>query len=333
MPVTIRDVAKKAGVSVGLVSRYLNGRMTLPEETRGRIDAAVAALRYVPNALARRLTSGASETLGLVTTDIGYPFFAAIASAAEAEAERHGYSLAIFNSRNDEARELAVLDKLRDRQIDGLLFLTNHISGPRLRDRINEDPRVILIDEDVSGAAVPRLFADNHSGGRAAAEHLLDKGHRHMAVVGGPRQMVSTEERLAGFRAALARHGLDVVPELIICGTFQTSFGTEALERLIQHDPVPTAIFAMADMLAIGILRGAKERGLDVPGDLSLVGFDDLENVDLLSPPLTTVRQSPDDLGRQGVRLLLDMIRDPSVAGRVDRVSVSLVPRESVRQL
>ncbi len=330
MRATIRDVAREAGLSVGAVSRYLNGRIELPEHTRKRIDDAVGHLDYTPNAIARRLSAGSSETLGLVTTDISYPFFAEIASFAEAEATALGYSLSVFNSRNDESRELQFLSKLGDRQLDGILLLTNHPGSTELVRRINALKKVVLLDEDVPGVQVPRLFADNERGGRLAARLLIEQRHRRVAFVGGLSGMISVDERLAGFHHEFADAGLTVDPAMILTGRYDEDFGRQAFDRLWRQAVRPTAIFAAADMLAFGVLRAARAAGVRVPQDVSLVSFDDMSFLDLLQPPLTTIRQSAEQFGREGVRVLVDMIAGKPVAATLARVPVELMLRGSV---
>ena len=199
-PSTIRDVAQKAGLSVATVSRYLNKQLRLPPQTAIRVDLAVGKLAFRPNAIARRLSIGASETLGFITSDIAHPFFAAIASAAEAEAMALGYTLAMFNTRNQLTQELNFLSRIDDQQVDGVLFLTNHTDDGRLRDKIARTRHVVLLDEDVAGTTVPKLFADSEGGARLATRHLIASGHRSIAFVAGPRGLRSSRERARGFR-------------------------------------------------------------------------------------------------------------------------------------
>jgi LacI family transcriptional regulator len=328
--VKIRDVAEAAGVSTTSVSRYLNGHIVLPPATASRIDLAVHELGYRPNAIARRLSRGASETLGFVTTDIAYPFFAAVASAAEEEASRLGYSMAIFNSRNDMSRELLFLSKIGDRQVDGMLFMTNHVDDGSLARKIGQSRRVVLLDEDVAGSEAPRVFAANETGGRLATRHLIEQGHTRIAYVSGPTGMISAEERFRGFSAALAEAGLLPDPDLIYFGRYEEDFGTSAFQQFWSIDNPPTAVFATADMLAIGVIKAARASGLEVPGDLSVVGFDDMLHVNLLTPPLTTVRHSATEFGRQGVRLLVDTIKGNPTPDAPIRIPVELIIRDSV---
>jgi LacI family transcriptional regulator len=287
-------------------------------------------LGYRPNAIARRLSRGASETLGFVTTDIAYPFFAAVASAAEAEAAALGYSMAIFNSRNDVSRELLFLSKIEDQQVDGILFMTNHVDDGSLAGKIGQSRRVVLLDEDVAGAPGPRVFAENEWGGRLATRHLLEQGHTRIAYVSGPRGMISAEERFQGFSATLAEAGLPPDPALHFFGSYKEDFGVTAFRRLWSVNKRPTAVFATADMLAIGIIGAARDHGVQVPHDLSVVGFDDMLHVNLLNPPLTTVRHSATEFGRHGVRLLVREIEGGPVPEKPVRIPVELIIRDSV---
>ncbi|RWO96813.1 MAG: LacI family transcriptional regulator [Mesorhizobium sp.] len=326
---TIRNVAHAAGVSVTTVSRHLNGRIKLPAETSERIRAAVAKLEYRPNAIARRLSKGRSETIGLIVSDISYPFFAAIASSAEEEASRLGYSLVMFNSRNIAAKELAFLSRIDDAQVDGILLMTNHPDDGALVEKINACSNVVLVDEDVPGAVAPRLFADNRLGAQLATDHLLAHGHEAIAFVGGPPALLSSRERFGAFKDSLKNSGLRVNPDHVFFGDYDEQSGLRAILQFAALDSPPTAIFASADMLALGILQGCRKLGITVPAELSLVGFDDIRNVDLLDPPLTAIHQSAEEFGRRAVGLLIDHINGAEIPD-VAPVAVKLVVRHSV---
>jgi len=329
-PSTIRDVAQAAGLSTATVSRYLNKRLVLPAKTAIRVDRAVVALGFKPNAIARRLSRGTSETLGFVTSDIAHPFFASIASAAEQEAARLGYTLAMFNTRNQLSQELVFLSRIEDQQVDGILFLTNHPDDGTLRDKIRQCRQVVLIDEDVPETEVPKVFADSEHGARLATRHLIEQGHTRIAFVSGPKGMRSSQERFAGFRQEMSAARLPVDRSLVKFGEYEEEFGVHAFQALWRVADPPTAIFATADMLAIGVIRGARQAGLVVPEDLSVIGFADMLHVNLLSPPLTTVRQSTSEFGRRGVRLLVAKLKGETVSPEPERVPVELVVRGSV---
>jgi LacI family transcriptional regulator len=329
-PPTIRDVAHTAGLSVATVSRYLNKQLRLPPETAIKVDAAVGKLSFRPNAIARRLSRGTSETLGFITSDIAHPFFAAIASAAEAEAMRLGYTLAMFNTRNQIERELNFLSRIDDQQVDGVLFLTNHSDDGSLRDKIKATRNVVLLDEDVAGTRVPKVFADSAVGARIATRHLVENGHRAIGFVSGPRSLRSSRERFRGFTTEVGEAGLAVDMGNVLFGQYEEEFGVRAFASLWSGRSRPTAVFAAADMLAIGLIRAARAAGVGVPDDLSVVGFADMLHVDLFDPPLTTVRQSTELFGRLGVQLLVSQLRGEAPQKIVERVPVELVVRGSV---
>jgi LacI family transcriptional regulator len=327
---TIRDVARAANVSPAAVSRYLSKQLQLPEETGNRINSAIKSLNYVPNAIARRLNLNSSETIGFITSDIVNSFFASIASAAEEAASQAGFSLAIFNSRNDIERELQFLARIDDRQVDGVLLLTNHADDGRLRDKINASSGIVLLDEDVPGANAPRLFAENRKGAALTTAHLIEHGHRRIGYIGGPRGLLSGEERLQGFELAHANASLSIDERLVFSGPYEEQAAYDALLRLWQLDEPPTAIFSGGDLLALGSMRAARDLGLRIPRDFSLVSFDDIPHASLFDPPLTTVRQSSHDFGWQGVRLLLGLMNGDAIPPDPPRLPVTLTVRESV---
>jgi LacI family transcriptional regulator len=327
---TIRDVAAAARLSVTAVSRHFNNRIVLPADTVARIEAAAAVLGYRPNVTARRLSLGSSETLGIVLSDVAYPFFSAIASAAEAECARLGYSLVIFNSRNIAANEISHLARIGNAQVDGILFMTNHPGAPEIADTINRVRNVVLLDEDVPSANAPRLYARNREGGRLATDHLLAAGHRRIAYVGGDPSLISSSERLAGYSEALEKAGIKPDPALIRFPGYDSTDGERAFAELDQLEEPPTAIFAAADVAALGIIRAARRAGLSVPQDFSIVGFDDIPNADVVGPPLSTVRQSAETFGVRGVQLLVGLLRGELAEDIVEYVDVELVSRSSV---
>jgi LacI family transcriptional regulator len=295
-----------------------------------RIDEAIADLGYRPNVIARRLSRGASEIIGFVTSDIASPFFAAIASAAEEEAERFGYSVMICNTRNQIERELQYIAKMADAHFDGLIFLTNHVDDGRLRDAVNHAGNIVLIDEDVPGARARRFFVDNFHGGYIATKHLIHAGHRRICHITGPMGLVSVDERMAGFRSAMAEAGLEVEEALIKSGTYDTLYGGIALREIWETGDLPSAIMTTSDLLALSIYQAARELALRIPEDVSIVSFDDLPFVGFLDPPLTTVRQPAAELGRRGVRALLS--KTPEMEA-IERLPVELIKRGSAARI
>jgi LacI family transcriptional regulator len=326
---TIHDVASDAGVSPTTVSRYLNHRIELPPATSARIDAAIAKLDYRPNLLAKRLSTGKTEAVGLVTPEIREPFFAELASAFEDEADRHGYTVFMSSTRSDRDREIASLERLHDRHVDGLVLMTNTPDDGTLARLIGRRKNVVLLDEDIPGVNVPRLFVENTEGAQAATRHLIEAGHTRIAYIGGPRGLFSVVERHEGFRTAMAEAGIPVRQEYVSLGGFDPELARAATLKFLDLPEPPTAIFASSDYLAIGALMGLREAGISIPDQMSLIGFDDMPFGSLLTPPLTAVRQPVDQLGRHGFQLLLQLLNGETPPA-VTRLPVELIARRSV---
>jgi LacI family transcriptional regulator len=326
---TIRDVAQHASVSKATVSRYLNGTLTLPPGTARRIDTAIVELNYRQNSLARRLSLGSSETIGLAMPDVANPFFAEIADEVELAASEHGYGLSLCITRNQLARESLYLRWLDTQHLDGLILVSNRPDDGSLRDLIGHRGNIVLIDEDVPGTDVPKVFVDNAEGGYLATRHLIEAGHRRIGHVTGPEALLTVQERFAGYRRALAEAGIDHDASLVRFGAYERHFGGTALCELLPLPSPPTAIFASSDYLAVGLLEALRERGIHVPVDMSIVGFDDMEFASLLMPPLSTLRQSARGLGRTGVDILLARLSGEAPS-TVRRLPVQLIERASV---
>lgn len=326
---TLNDVARVAGVSPTAVSRHLNRTISLPKATADRIDAAVAALGYRPNALAKRLSTGRSEAIGLVTPSIANPFFAELAAAIEAAADSRGYGVNLLSTGGTRAKEADALMRLGDRYVDGLIMITNRPDDGSLADLIGRRRHVVLLDEDIAGAQVPRVVVENAAGTFMATEYLIARGHRDIAVITGPERLFSVGERLAGFRRAMAAHGLSARPDRVFFGSYTQQFGAEAARAVAGLSPRPTAILACSDYLSIGVLKAFRSLGIAVPDDISLVGFDDMPLADLIDPPLTTIRQPVAEMGRVALARLLDLLSGASVPD-LTRLPVELVERRSV---
>lgn len=326
---TIHDVAQDAGVSPTTVSRYLNHRIELPPATSARIDAAIARLDYRPNLLAKRLSTGKSEAVGLVTPEIREPFFAELASAFEDEADRHGYTVFISSTRSDRKREIASLERLHDRHIDGLVLMTNTPDDGTLARLIGKRKNVVILDEDIPGVTAPRLFVENRAGAQLATRHLIEAGHSRIAYLGGPHGLFSVVERHEGFQQAMAEAGLPVRPDYVALGGFDPELARATTLKFLALPEPPTAIFASSDYLAIGAVMGLRDAGVSVPDDVSLIGFDDMPFGAMLTPPLTAIRQPVEQIGRQGFQLLLQLLNGKTPPP-LTRLPVELIRRQSV---
>jgi LacI family transcriptional regulator len=319
---TIHDVAQDAGVSPTTVSRYLNNRIELPPATSARIDAAIKKLDYRPNLLAKRLSTGKTEAVGLVTPEIREPFFSELASAFEDEADRHGYTVFMSSTRSDREREVASLERLHDRHVDGLLMMTNTPDDGTLAGLIGKRKNVVIVDEDIPGVSVPRIFVQ-------ATKHLIEAGHRRIAYLGGPHGLFTVTERREGFLMAMNEAGLPVRAEYVAMGSFAPELARAATIKFLELPLPPTAIFASSDYLAIGAVMGLRDKTVSVPNEVSLIGFDDVAFGALLTPPLSAIRQPVEQLGRQGFQTLLALLNGESPP-LLTRLPVELIRRASV---
>ncbi|GAB0115184.1 LacI family DNA-binding transcriptional regulator [Acidisoma sp. C75] len=325
---TIKDVASAAGVSVAAVSRYLNGSIRLPPATTKRIDQAVAALRYVPNPLARSLSRGRSDTIGLVVPEISNPFFAGLAAAVETAAAEHGLGVLLCVTLNRVDRELDYIRRLEHRQVDGLLFATNHPDDGTLLTALAGLPGMVLVDEDIAGAEVSGVFAENVAGAYDATRHILAAGHRRIAMLSGPPGLLTAEERRRGFMRAVSEAGAQALA--VMEGAYTREAGEAATERLLADHPQTTAIFTGSDEIFLGMLQTFRRRGIRIGTDISVVTCDDVEPLGLFEPPITALRQDLGLLAREALRLVMrEIATPPSGAGRV-RVPMELQVRQSV---
>ena len=327
----LKDVAKAAGVSVATVSRMLNGSLDLPAATKQRIDEAIASLKYQPNPHARRLSRGRSDTIGLVVPDIANPFFATMVAAIEEEANDRGLAVSLYATLNRTGREVAYLRLIEHNHVDGLVFVTNHPDDGQLAELLNRTGKVIVVDEDVPLAVVPKLFCDNFQGGQLAGRHLAEFGHRQVLYVGGPDAMISTQRRFNGLCKGLRERFGDAASIRRYSGEYTIACGREMARRFLDEGMPATAIFASSDEIAIGMIEVLRERGISIPEDLSLIGFDDVSPLHLFAPPVTAIRQPVRTIGQRALALLLETNWQESKSLATEElVPVEIVVRKSV---
>ena len=326
---TITDVARLAGVHPSTVSRALH-RADFPvgAETRRRVLAAVQRLEYRPSAVARGLRLRRTRTLGMLVPDITNPFFPPIIRGAEEAARDRGYELVLCNTDDETEREKASLRVLRERQADGLLIATSRMADATLASVRRERFPFVLVNRGSRVAEDPAVEVNN---ARAAAEivaHLVLLGHTRIAHIAGPLGTTTGAERAAGYRDALRDRGLPVDATLIAeAAAYSEDAGYVAARALL--DMAPTAIFAANDLLALGALRAAREKGVRVPLDLSLVGINDIPMVGLIDPPLTTARVPQREMGAIAARILISLLEHEPVRERHVRLEAELVVRRS----
>lgn len=331
--VSVRDVARTAGTSVGTVSRVLNGAPNVSEDLRIRVNQAIEELRYRPNALAQSLRRQRSHTFGLVVPDITNPFFAELAKAIESEAARAGYSVILGNAMNSAATERLYLETLIARRVDGII-LSSAVETTALA--LLAGIPFVLVDRavsDVAQAEANVVISDNYGGAVAAVTYLLQLGHRRIALVGGPPHLSISRERQRGYQAAFAALGGEPPEDLIWNGPFDYFVGYQAAQHFLTQREQPSAIFACSDQQAIGVLRAIIDAGLRVPGDISVIGFDDVLLAQLAVPRLTTVAQPVAALGAKAVEIVVTQCREPGAQPQRATLPVSLVVRETTGPL
>lgn len=305
MAVKIKDVAAHAGVSVGTVSNVLNGRSTVSPAAVERVRAAIDALGYVRNDAARQLRAGRSRAIALIVLDVGNPFFAAVARGAEARAAADGYVVLLGSSGADGGQERLYLDQFREQRVAGVLLTPADADGDVVEHLASAGIPVVLVDEQTVVDEVCTVSVDDVEGGYLAVAHLLERGRRRVAFVGGPLGTRQVADRLAGARRAIAEvEGAAL--EIIETEAMTVLAGRAAGERLRERSDRPDAVFAANDLLAVGVLQALTMLGgVRVPEDIALVGYDDIDFASATVVPLTSVRQPAEALGSTAVDLLL----------------------------
>jgi len=322
----IKDIARAVGVSPATVSRALAGGGLVAEPTLTRIRNAASELGYRPNVRARSLRTQRSMAVLVVVRDVGNPFYLEVFKGVEAVAREAGYSVLMGNTGDDPDRESEYFDMLGDGHADGMILMTGRLPAAR-----RDDPSapVVLALEMVEGADHPRVLIDNVAAAETATRHLIDLGHRRIAHIAGPLPEWMSTRRAEGWRRALAAAGIEPGEGWLQVGDFRHPSGLAAMRALLALPEPPTAIFAANDEMAYGAIREARRRGLRIPQDLSVVGFDDLYLSATFSPPLTTVSQPRLEIGRQAMALLLDALSGlPPPARRIE-LPVELVVRDT----
>jgi LacI family transcriptional regulator len=323
---TIADVARRAGVSTMTVSRVINSSGYASQDVRVRVEQAVAELGYVPNALARSLHVKNTHTLALVLTDISNPFFTTVARGVEDAASARGYSVMFCNTDESEAEELEHVRVLLQKQVDGLLLVPACCSPQSVELAGQRGTPVVVLDRRVEGAEVDTVRCDSEGGAYAVVRHLVDLGHREIAVLSGPPGVSVTVDRIAGCRRALAEAGVALREDLLLAGRLDQASGADLTRRALALSPRPTALFATNNFIAIGAFAALRQAGLRVPQDVSLAGFDDLPAALVIDPFLTVAVQPAYEMGRCGTELLLDRLS----AGGPQGVQDIVLPAELV---
>ena len=320
---TIKDVARLAEVSVTTVSHVVNGTRHVAPAGRARVEQAIRELGYVPSAIARSLKSNNTRTLGMLIPNSSNPYFAEVVHSVEDRCFGAGYNLILCNTKDEAHRQGTYLQVLAERRIDGLIVVSTGHDASLAQQLQGLTIPTVLVDRAIEVPEQPCDLVEtaHRQGGWLATQHLLGLGHRRVACIGGPEGLLPSEQRIAGWRDALAASGLDATG-LLWHGQFTSQGGFEAMQALLNLPQPPSAVFVANDLMAMGALCAAHEHHLRVPEALSIVGFDDIELAAFTSPPLTTVAQPKQQIGALAVDMLLERIDGK----RRDRRQVLLQP-------
>ena len=331
-PATILDVARAAKVSTATVSRTLSSPGLVSQPTREAVFEAIRHTGYRVNQAARNLRMQRAAAVLVLVPNLGKPFYSGVLAGISEAFAGTDYAVLISDTESDPVQGTALADYFLDGRIDAAILLDGRLSRETLGHCVTQGvgDRIAFLCEWVEGEAFPVISCDNAAGARLAIRHLYDLGHRKIAHVTGPVGNVLTETRRAGMLSERARLGLPARPEWIIRGDFSLSSGHEAARRIVAMEHRPTAVFCSADMVAFGLIAGLMAAGIDVPGDISVVGFDDIEMSHFYIPALTTIRQDRPLMGRRAAEVVLASLGDPKGrSGGQEMIPVELVVRAS----
>lgn len=328
---TIKDVAKKARVSVTTVSHVINGTRFVSDELSNRVLTAMEELNYRPNILARSLRGGESKTIGLIIPDISNAFFAEIARVIEDEGFSAGYNVILCNSDNDVEKEANYINLLLSKQVDGVIFISAGGKPSHLLEFQSHRTPIIIADRDVQNGNADTVLINNELGGYLATKYLISLGHRRIACVTGGSSFTPSSNRADGCKRAHQEAGLKIDSNLIATGNFRFDGGEKWMEHFLNIDSPPTAVFFCNDMMAIGAYKVLREGNVKVPEAISIIGFDDIPMASIISPSLTTIAQPIKAIGQVTVELLVSRIQNQDADEPYQQIELNpeLIIRES----
>lgn len=327
--VTIKDVAREAGVGLATVSRVINKHGDVNVACREKVLAVIERLGYRPDLLARSMRAGQSQTLAFIVRDFRGATLSQLADAVQNEVDQFGFSLFVASSYHDPARELAILQRFKARRVDGIIVATSSETDRSLQaELVRPGPPVVLLDR-ATPERLDAVQADHAGGTGTAVEHLVTLGHRRIALITGQPDVFSNRARVRGWCEALARAGLKPDERLCRSGSFAREFGREQARELLSHAEPPTAIIAGGTGLLPGVMHAAQELGLRVPGHLSVIGGADSDLACFATPPITVLSWDHDAMARLAARFLITRLRDPAIEPRRRLFPVSLIVRGS----
>lgn len=330
---TILDVAREAHVSDATVSRVINNKGNVTPETQQRVTQAMMRLGYVANQQARSLVGGRSQVIGLLVSDVGNPYIGEVMYGIEEELARYHYDLLLYTTHRQKTKESTYVTTLCRGLADGLLLILPRNAEAYLKTLQELHFPHVLVAEQMDSFTSTSVSCQHWQGGYEAAHYLIELGHRRIAYITGRADLQSSHERLGAYKKALTDAGIPLDPDLIQEGDHTQSMGYACTQTLLALPDPPTAIVASNDPAAFGVMEAARERGVAIPDDLSVIGFDDIPAASQSHPPLTTIRQPVRKMGSLATRFLLELIEDPEKATEHVALPTELVLRQSCRAL
>ncbi|SHJ80771.1 LacI family DNA-binding transcriptional regulator [Tepidibacter formicigenes] len=329
MGITIKDIAKFAGVSATTVSKIINNKdENISDATRQRVLDLMKEYNYVPNKIAKSLVTKKTNTIGLVIPDIRNPFFPELARGAEDRANEKGYNIIFCNTDDDAEKEEKYINMLVEKMVDGIVFTASSRRGSEFNKGNKFSVPIVVVDRDIDIEGIKgKVTVDNFIGGYQGTKHLLDLGHREILFLSGPLKSKTSINRLEGYKKALKEFNVDFDEEYVIEGNYKSQWGYEAVKN-IGNKIKYTALFCGNDLIAIGAIKALKEMKLKVPDDVSIVGFDDIYMSSLIDPELTTIRQPNYEMGYKAIDILIDALENKEKNVK----KIDLIPQLIIRK-
>jgi len=328
---TMKDVARLAGVSTSTVSHVINNNRFVSEGVREKVEQAIRHLNYAPSALARSLKINQTHTIGMLLTTSSNPFYAEVVRGVEESCYQRGYSLILCNTAGDEERMNRSLETLMQKRVDGLLIMCteSHLPSADILNRYPSIPTVMMDWAPFEGRG--DIIQDNALlGGELATQHLIDSGYTRIACIAGPQDKTPARMRLEGYRNAMTKSGLEILPGYVVNGDFEFQGGYNGMVELLALETPPEAVFTSNDAMAVGVYHALYQAGMRVPQQMAVMGYDDIELARYLTPPLSTIHQPKDALGELAIDTLIHRLSDPDASQQTLVLTPELVVRGSV---
>lgn len=331
MKITIKDIARMAGVSTATVSKVVNHKdKNISEATRQRILNIIDEYNYIPNRVASSMITKKTHSIGLVIPDIANPFFPEIARGVEDIANKRGYHVILCNTDNDLNKEVAYMAMLEEKMVDGIILTASSHHTDQSMDLSKIHVPVITVDRDIKGSKIKgKIIVDNKSGAEEAVRYMLDKGYRRILHLAGPITSEPSRERYEGYKKAHDGLGMARFEELFIPGFYTSEWGYEGIRDAIKAGINFDSVFCGNDLIALGAMKALKEEGHKIPEDIGIVGFDDIYMTTMIEPRLTTVHQPNYQMGYKAAQMLIDFIEENEVEKQVEILKTELIIRES----